>query len=47
MLFHAYGLGGAIRSVFTIAEELARTRDVEIVSVLREFDEAFLPLPPE
>ena len=46
LLFHAYGIGGAIRSVFNLAEELAHTRDVEIVSVLREWDEPLLPLPP-
>jgi glycosyltransferase involved in cell wall biosynthesis len=46
LLFHAYGIGGAIRSVFNLAEELATTRDVELVSVLREWDEALLPLPP-
>lgn len=46
LLSHAYGIGGAIRSVFNLAEELARTREVEIVSVLREWDEPLLPLPP-
>lgn len=46
LLFHAYGIGGAIRSVFNVAQELARVRDVELVSVLRERDQALLPLPP-
>jgi hypothetical protein len=45
LLLHAYGIGGAIRSVFNLAAELARTREVEIVSVVRIWDEPLLPLP--
>lgn len=46
LLLHAYGMGGAIRSVFNLAEELARRLDVEIVSVVREWQDPLLPLPP-
>jgi len=43
VLLHAYGMSGA--SVFNLAEELARTRDVEIVSVVRQWKDPRLPLP--
>jgi hypothetical protein len=43
LLLHAYG--GAIRSVFNLAAELARTREVEIVSVVRIWTSRF-SLPP-
>lgn len=46
LLLHAYGMGGTIRSVFTTAGHLARTRDVEIVSIVREREEPFFPIPP-
>lgn len=45
LLLHAYGMGGTIRSVFTTAGFLARTRDVEIVSIVREREEPFFPIP--
>lgn len=45
LLLHAYGMGGTIRSVFTTAGFLARTRDVEIVSIVRESEEPFFPIP--
>lgn len=46
VLLHAYGIGGAIRSVFNLAEELAKAREVELISVVREWEAPMLPLPP-
>ncbi|MFD0904046.1 glycosyltransferase [Actinomadura sediminis] len=41
----AAALDGTVRSTFTLAGELARTHDVEIVSVLRTADSPAFPLP--
>ncbi|MFI6603384.1 glycosyltransferase family 4 protein [Nonomuraea sp. NPDC050536] len=46
ILFHANGMGGTIRSVYNLAGYLARTRQVEIVSVVRTRAEPFFPVPP-
>jgi glycosyltransferase involved in cell wall biosynthesis len=46
LLLHAGGIGGAIRSVFNVAEQLARTHDVEIVSLVRTQEQLRLPLSP-
>ncbi|POM22402.1 GalNAc-alpha-(1-_4)-GalNAc-alpha-(1-_3)-diNAcBac-PP-undecaprenol alpha-1,4-N-acetyl-D-galactosaminyltransferase [Actinomadura rubteroloni] len=46
LLRHAYGTGGTIRTVLATAGHLARDHDVEIVSLLKEKDAPFFPLPP-
>lgn len=45
LLLNAYGMGGATRSVFTMAEQLAKTREVEILSVVRAREEPAFPFP--
>ena len=46
LLHHAYGMGGTIRTVLNLAGYLARTRDVEIISVIRTNEKPFFPIPP-
>jgi hypothetical protein len=44
---HAWGMGGTIRTVVNLAGELARDRDVEILSVVRRRDQPFFgEFPP-
>jgi glycosyltransferase involved in cell wall biosynthesis len=45
LLLHAYGVGGTIRTTFNTAGWLARTHDVEVISVIRRRDKPALPFP--
>ncbi|GGV27148.1 hypothetical protein GCM10010182_57640 [Actinomadura cremea] len=45
MLLDAAALDGTVRSTFTLAGELARRHDVEVLSVLRTTDAPAFPLP--
>jgi glycosyltransferase involved in cell wall biosynthesis len=45
VLEHAYGMGGTIRTTLNPAEYLARSREVEIVSLRRTREKPFLELP--
>lgn len=45
LLHNAYGIGGTIRTTFTLAQTLAEQHDVEIVSVFRHRDEPALGAP--
>jgi glycosyltransferase involved in cell wall biosynthesis len=44
LLLHAYGLGGTVRTSFTLAEGLAG--EVELLSMMRRRDVPFFPFPP-
>jgi glycosyltransferase involved in cell wall biosynthesis len=45
LLLHAYGVGGTIRTTFNTAGWLGRTRDVEVISVIRRRETPALPFP--
>ncbi|GAA2127986.1 glycosyltransferase family 4 protein [Actinomadura napierensis] len=44
LLLEAFSIDGTVRSTFTLADELSRRHDVEIVSVLQDRDRPVLPL---
>jgi glycosyltransferase involved in cell wall biosynthesis len=46
VILNAYGMGGTIRSVLTLAEQLAQRFDVEVVSVHRRRERPFFAMPP-
>ena len=45
VLLHAYGMGGTIRTVLNLAEHLAASREVEVISVVRNRERPFFPFP--
>jgi glycosyltransferase involved in cell wall biosynthesis len=45
LLMHAWGMGGTIRTTLNVAGHLARTRDVEVVSIARQAKRPFFPHP--
>lgn len=44
LLLEAFSIDGTVRCTFTLADELARRHEVEVVSVLRDRDRPVLPL---
>jgi len=46
LLLHAYGMGGTVRTTFTLAGGLAAHHRVELVSVVRKRDRPFFELSP-
>jgi glycosyltransferase involved in cell wall biosynthesis len=47
LIMDAYGMSGIVRSVLNLAEHLAHSYDVEMVSVIRERTEPFFEFPPD
>lgn len=43
LIMNAYGMGGTVRATATLADELAKRHEVEIVSVFRHRERPFLP----
>ncbi|AGZ41869.1 glycosyltransferase family 4 protein [Actinoplanes friuliensis] len=46
LVHNVYGVGGTIRTVINLAEELSRRHQVEIVSILRRLDSPMLEISP-
>jgi glycosyltransferase involved in cell wall biosynthesis len=47
LLVHAWGMGGTIRTMLTVAGWLARRHEVEVLSVWRTREKPFFPFPPD
>ena len=45
LIIHAYGMGGTIRTVLTVAGALAQHHDVEVTSIVRKRDAPFFAFP--
>ena len=46
LLVHAWGMGGTIRTMLTVAGRLAERHEVEVVSVWRTCEDPFFAFPP-
>lgn len=46
LITHAYGMGGTIRTVTTLANQLCQRHDVELISVNRTRERPFFDLDP-
>lgn len=45
LLMNAYGMGGTIRTTLNLAEQLAQTHEVELISVIRRRERPLFPFP--
>jgi glycosyltransferase involved in cell wall biosynthesis len=45
LLMHAWGVGGTIRTTLNVAGHLARSRDVEVLSIAKQAPRPFFPFP--
>ena len=46
LLMNAYGMGGTIRTTLNLVEELKRTHEVELISVIRRRERPLFEFPP-